>query len=91
MLTDARRFFYQELFSGEIEGGVCKDMSQIIDELTEEDNVLDKEFRDNEMEICGIFDDGWFTCCGCGWTMPISEVSDREDDLECVQCSEELG
>lgn len=88
MLTDERRLEISIKFASEIEGGVTKDFMQIIDEWVEDGFISQEEYDLNEMAIAGIFDDGFFTCNGCGWTMPVCEMS-SDSDWECNECAED--
>ncbi len=81
MLTETRRDQIRDELIGEIQGGVCKDSMQIFDEWIDDGFMTADEFRMNELEICYIFDDGFFTCALCGWTMP--------NDMTCIADVEE--
>ena len=70
MLTETRRREIHDALAQEIEGGVSKGFVQIIDEWLDEERMVEEEWNLNEIEIAGIFDDGFFECEGCGWTVP---------------------
>lgn len=74
-----------KLFYSEIQGGTSDDMYNIIDRAIEDGTISDDEWQNNEMGICMFFDNSWFTCEGCGWTMPISEMSEY-GDWQCSSC-----
>lgn len=87
MLTQERRDQIFDELVLEVQGAVCKDPMQIFDEFIEEGFMTADEFRMNEMEICGIFDEGFFMCEGCGWTMPNSMTCLGDvDEATCSDC-----
>ena len=89
MLTDKRRQEIANLFCQEVEGGVCKDFMQIVEGFIENEDMTPEEFDDNELEIAYIFDDGWFTCSQCGWTMPVCEMGeDVNAEFVCQSCED---
>lgn len=73
------------LFAQAIQGGCSENMTNILDAAIDEGDLSEDFCRKYEMEICNIFDDGWFTCNQCSWTMPISEMADN-DDWICTDC-----
>lgn len=87
MLTEAERNTITAIFE-RVDGGSCTDFMQMIDEAIDDGEITQELFDDNEMEIAGIFDNGWFTCNQCGWTMPIGDMADN-DDWQCQQCADE--
>ncbi len=98
MITDERREEIRQAFASEIDGGVSKCWTSIIDEWIEafdegsnwQFSMSSDEFNKNEMEIACIFDDGWFTCASCGWTMPLDCMGeDLNDEFRCEQCERE--
>lgn len=96
MLTEERRNeIYNELTT-EIQGGTVEDFFNIVDKWIDEFDsngeyfkMSQEEWVQNEREICAIFDDNWFTCESCGWTMPNSEMSGTSDS--CGDCEDENG
>ncbi len=89
MLTETRRREIHDALSQEIEGGVSKGFDQIIDEWLDEERMTEEEWGLNEVEIAHIFDDGFFECQGCGWTVPVDATgvkdfycSDHDDEFE---------
>ena len=74
------------IFNDEIEGG-CSSYMEAILEKAVENGYLDEDFwRDNEMAICVLFDNSWFTCEACGWTLPIGDMQDGESDSGAWVC-----
>ena len=89
MTTDMRQKFWT-LFNDEIQGGVSSDMWSMIDVWIDEGVITQEEWNDNEMSICILFDDHWFTCARCGWTMPVSDMGEDEDgEMVCGDCNAE--
>ena len=87
MLSEIRREQICGELCQEIQGGVCKDSMQIFDEWIEDGFMTADEFRMNELEICSIFDDGFFTCAQCSWTMPNSMTCSGDvDEATCSDC-----
>lgn len=74
-----------------IEGGSAVDMYQLIDQAIDEGEITQEEYLKNEMAIANYFDTHYFTCSGCGWTMPISDMGEDSEvgDLVCTDCEEE--
>lgn len=87
MLTDEQRFNIQDFFAKEVDGGVSKGYYQIFEDMVENDVISQEVFDANEMEICGIFDDGWFTCSVCEWTVPMDAIAHADlNEPTCSDC-----
>lgn len=97
MLTQERRREIHDAFANEIQGGVSKDWMQIIDEWIEAFDegseyftMSQEEFQNNEIEIATLFDDWFFSCNSCGWTMPIDDMGeDNNGEFRCTDCEKE--
>lgn len=89
-MNDELRAKLNKIFSDDIQGGCTNDMESILDRAIEDGELDADEVRANEMAIAYFFDDHWFTCVGCGWTMPIDCLSDGDHvDLICSDCGDE--
>ena len=65
-------------------------MYSLIDEAIQNGEITREEYDDNELEIAYLFDNFWFTCSVCGWTMPIGDMGEDVDgDMACASCSDE--
>lgn len=76
-----------DLFNQEIQGGCCNDMVSILEGFVEDGGLTEDECWKNEVAIASLFDDNWFTCEGCGWTMPMADKGD--DSWYCGDCADE--
>jgi len=74
-----------------IEGGSAVDMYSLLDDAIYDGEITQEEYLKNEMAIANYFDTHYFTCSGCGWTLPISEQGEDSDsgELACNDCGEE--
>ena len=89
MPDDLRNRMFK-LFEQEVEGGVAKDMMQMVDEFIDYEGITQEEWDDNEYAICVLFDNHWFNCVGCGWTMPNECQTEAEtSELMCSDCHSE--
>lgn len=88
MLSDDIRQKIVDWFYLEVQGGTSEDVYGLFDKMIDE-GVLEQEFFDaHDGNICTLVDSLWFTCQGCGWTMPIEEQDER-GDWHCKQCMDE--
>ena len=65
----------------QIDGGCTKGWYQMLEELLEEDEDV------SEDTFTTVFDDNYFECNTCGWTLPISDMADN-DEWECESCAD---
>lgn len=79
-------FDFREYFTGQIQGGTTDGFMNLMDKLIDEGGITQKYFDVHELEIAEIFDDGFFTCAVCDWTVPMDCVSTCEDELICDGC-----
>lgn len=85
-MNDQFRTKMYNLFYDNIQGGVCEDMLGMIDRWIEEGEITQEDWDLNELAICNLFDENWFMCDGCGWTLPIEEEC---GDWRCNDCQED--
>lgn len=79
-------------FSEEVDGGVCNDIFGLVDKMIEHDVISQSDFQNNELQVLYFIDSKWFTCEECGWTQPISEMTnDEEHDWTCTDCNPDVG
>lgn len=88
-MTEEERTKIVQFFEETIDGGVCQGDWTIIESLVEEEIVTSEFLKANEADICLAFDERWFTCNQCGWTMPICSMSYDSHDNVCEDCYEE--
>lgn len=86
MLTTEQHQKIYDLFAAEIQGGTADYMESILDKFIEEGDLDEELVRANEAEIARLFDDNWFTCNSCNWTLPIAEMANN-DNWECNDCA----
>lgn len=70
-----------------IDGGVC--MFHFDGDFFEEAEFCSAEFfNKNEMQIALMFDNHFFTCHSCGWTMPIDCMGEDSEfgEFQCTDC-----
>jgi len=73
---------------GRVEGGSTEDMWTMLDNAIDDGIITQEEFDENEKSIAHFFDDHWFNCASCGWTMPVEEMGeDLNGELACHECS----
>ena len=87
-MTDELFARVSKLFHDEIQGGCSNDMWGMMDRFIEDGYLTQEEWQLNEVAICSMFDDSWFTCEGCGWTMPVAEMN-MDADWHCEDCAGE--
>ena len=57
-------------------------------EWVEEQGIMSaEEYNFHEEALCLFFDNRWFQCAQCGWTLPIESMADN-DNWECEDCDE---
>ena len=88
MLTDMRLHEIMEDFGLIVQGATAQDIMEILDQMIENEQLGEDEFKANEMEILNAIDARFFTCNNCGWTMPIDEQDER-GEWDCHQCMDE--
>lgn len=88
MLTDSQRQNIEYWFTREVQGGTSDDVFGLFDKMIDEGVISQELFDKQETEICAMVDASWFTCQGCGWTMPIEEQDER-GEWHCKQCMDE--
>lgn len=52
------------------------------------ENFSEALSHSEELKICYVFDDNYFSCDICGWTLPISECNTDYDKFICEDCCE---
>jgi hypothetical protein len=86
-MNDELRNKFVKIFQ-QVDGGSSTHMEAMIDDAIENGIITRNDFDDNELEVCGIFDNDWFTCLGCDWILPI-EDQDERGEWHCKQCMDE--
>ena len=66
----------------QIDGGCTKGWYEIFEELLEEGRDV------REDDFTNVFDDHYFECNACGWTLPIGDMADN-DEWECESCADD--
>jgi hypothetical protein len=89
MFTEEMRNKWYDLFSREIQGGSSNDMWTMVEVWIDDGVITTEEYHDHEGAICALFDANWFTCEGCGWTLPIEEMAESGDGWHCEDCDKE--
>lgn len=87
MLTDEERNKFYVIFS-QVDGGSATYMEKMVDEAIDDGIISQELFDDNELEVAGIFDSGWFVCQGCDWCLPMDDQDER-GEWHCKQCMDE--
>lgn len=73
-------------FEEHIQGGVAE-YPMTEEWLVEEAQVCTSGFfLENEMKICLLFDEHFFQCTECGWTMPIEDLAE-DYEWTCGDCT----
>lgn len=75
-------------FHSSIDGGTA--LFNLEDMIDEGVVTLD-EYQDNEMAICHLFDNNYFYCVTCGWTLTTGDMGEDTEggELQCIQCENE--
>lgn len=86
MLSEEKRNAIHDYIDQTVDGGASMGYSQIFDNLIEDEIISAEEFDSNELEICYIFDSGWFTCNECEWTVP-NDCESYKEEGTCTDCN----
>ena len=83
---DIVREEFSKFLENHIQGGTTE---YPMDEYYLEDQgvMTTEEYNKYEFELCAYFDDRYFECKECGWTLPISDMADN-DNWECMDCAD---
>ena len=88
MLTEDQRHTIRDHFARTVQGGCADGFMRMCEDFWELYPEWEEVFAKNELEIAGIFDDDFFTCNGCEWTLPICEQDER-GEWHCRDCMNE--
>lgn len=88
-MTNEEQIKLHDIFYSAIQGGSTDWMESILERAVEDGELTEDFVHDNELAIAYYFDDHWFTCVVCGWTMPISDMGEDTEggELQCEDCS----
>lgn len=71
-----------------VEGGVSEDIMSLLNETINDGHISKEDYNKYEMEIIDMIDSQIFTCTRCNWTVPIEEMSAKNDNWECNDCND---
>lgn len=75
---------FHNFLEGHIQGGTIE-YPMDADWIEEQGVMSAEEYDFYERELCILFDNHYFQCNSCGWTLPIEDMADN-DNWECTDC-----